>query len=209
MVVKTIEFRGSSLDDLRSFPSSVMREAGYELDRIQNGLAPDDFKPMPSVGKSVTELRLWDASGTFRVIYLAKFEDTKDPQERHRAGCQAIQRTVEGDHIMKSQRFTSVWDAIEDTPQAVASMKARSSLMMELTRLIETQEITQAEAAELFGVTQPRVSDLMRGKINLFSLDMLINMAATAGMAPVVKLTKPRGLPVKRALRARSGAVPA
>jgi phage-related protein len=74
--MKTIEFRGSSLDDLRSFPSSVMREAGYELDRIQNGLAPDDFKPMPSVGKSVTELRLWDAAGTFRVIYLAKFEGT-------------------------------------------------------------------------------------------------------------------------------------
>ena len=103
---------------------------------------------------------------------------------------------------MKSQRFTSVWDAIEDTPQAVASMKARSSLMMELTRLIETQEITQAEAAELFGVTQPRVSDLMRGKINLFSLDTLINMAATAGMAPVVKLSKPKGSPVKRVVRA-------
>jgi phage-related protein len=73
--MKAIEFRGSSLDDLRSFPVPVMREAGYELDRIQNGLPPDDFKPMPSVGKGVAELRLWDEAGTFRVIYVAKFED--------------------------------------------------------------------------------------------------------------------------------------
>ena len=44
--MKTVVFRGSSLDDLRSFPASVMREAGYQIDRIQNGLLPDDFKPM-------------------------------------------------------------------------------------------------------------------------------------------------------------------
>ncbi|MFD0666772.1 helix-turn-helix domain-containing protein [Ramlibacter sp. MAHUQ-53] len=98
---------------------------------------------------------------------------------------------------MKSQKFASVWDAIEDTPQAAASMRARSTLMMELARLIEGRGMTQAEAAQLFGVTQPRVSDLMRGKINLFSLDMLMDMAATAGMAPVVKLSKPKALPVK------------
>lgn len=104
---------------------------------------------------------------------------------------------------MKSQKFDSVWDAIEDTPQAAASMRARSTLMMELSNLIEQRAMTQAEAADLFGVTQPRVSDLMRGKINLFSLDMLMNMAAIAGMAPVVKLSKPKALPAKRASRAK------
>ena len=83
---------------------------------------------------------------------------------------------------MKSEGFASVWDAIEDTPQAAASMKARSTLMMELSSYIKKQGLTQAQAATLLGVTQPRVSDLMRGKINLFSLDMLLNMAATAGM---------------------------
>ena len=62
----------------------------------------------------------------------------------------------------------------------------------------------QAEAAELFGVTQPRISDLTRGKIHLFSLDMLMNMASTAGMSPVVKLSKPKALPVKRTARTRS-----
>jgi predicted XRE-type DNA-binding protein len=104
---------------------------------------------------------------------------------------------------MKSQQFTSIWDAIEDTPQAAASMKARSTLLMALANVIQTREMTQAEAAELFGVTQPRISDLMRGKINLFSLDMLMNMAATAGMSPVVKLSKPKLLPVKRAAKTR------
>jgi len=74
--MKDIAFCGSSLDDLRSFPLPVMREAGYQLDRVQSGLTPADFKPMPSIGKAVTELRLWDEAGTFRVIYVAKFEDT-------------------------------------------------------------------------------------------------------------------------------------
>ena len=95
---------------------------------------------------------------------------------------------------MKTQKFTSIWNAIEDTPQEAASMKARSTLLMELAQLIDARGLTQAQAAKLFGVTQPRISDLARGKINLFSLDMLINMASTAGMAPVVKLSKPKPL---------------
>ncbi len=93
---------------------------------------------------------------------------------------------------MKSKRFASVWDALEDTPQAAASMKARSTLMMELSSYIERHGLTQTQAADLLGVTQPCISDLMRGKINLFSLDMLLNMAASAGMSPVLKLSKPR-----------------
>jgi phage-related protein len=73
--MKFVQFRGSSLDELRAFPVSVMREAGYQLDRVQQGLMPDDFKPMPSVGSAVSEIRLWDEAGTFRVIYVAKFEN--------------------------------------------------------------------------------------------------------------------------------------
>ena len=102
---------------------------------------------------------------------------------------------------MKSQTFTSVWDAIEDTPQAAASMKARSTLLMELSNVILKRGMTQAEAAEFFGVTQPRISDLMRGKIDLFSLDTLMNMASTAGMSPVVKLSKPKALPARRNIK--------
>jgi len=93
------------------------------------------------------------------------------------------------------QRFASVWDAIEDKPQEAASMKARSTLMMELSAVIQLRAVTQSEAAALFGVTQPRVSDLTRGKVNLFSLDTLIDMAATAGMSPMVKVSKPKARP--------------
>jgi predicted XRE-type DNA-binding protein len=64
--------------------------------------------------------------------------------------------------------------------------------------------MTQSDAAALFGVTQPRVSDLMRGKINLFSLDTLIDMAATAGMSPTVKLTKPKASKTSRPKRGAS-----
>jgi len=52
-----------------------MREAGYQIDRLQNGLLPDDFKLMTSVGSAVAEIRIWDEAGTFRVIYVAKFEN--------------------------------------------------------------------------------------------------------------------------------------
>ena len=83
---------------------------------------------------------------------------------------------------MSKQRFTSVWDAIEDTPEEAENMKLRSVLMTALKQHIARSEMTQAQAAQLFGVTQPRVSDLMRGKINLFALDALVNMAAAAGL---------------------------
>lgn len=99
--------------------------------------------------------------------------------------------------MSKEQRFASVWDAIEDTPQQAASMRARSALMMELESIIKGRGMTQAEAAALFGVTQPRVSDLMRGKINLFSLDCLIDMATVAGLEPQVTIKKPK-VPRKR-----------
>jgi predicted XRE-type DNA-binding protein len=105
--------------------------------------------------------------------------------------------------MRKSKRFASVWDAIENTPQAAASMKARSALMMELSSYIESRGLTQAQAANLLGVTQPRVSDLIRGKIALFSLDTLLNMASAAGMSPVLKLSKPKAVPVKSSSKHR------
>lgn len=81
---------------------------------------------------------------------------------------------------------------IEDTSQQAASMRVRSELMMALQQWLKSEGLTQAAAAGLFGVTQPRVSDLMRGRINLFSLDTLIDMAATAGLAPSVTIRKPK-----------------
>ena len=78
--------------------------------------------------------------------------------------------------------FNSVWDAIEDTPAQAENMKLRSSLMIVLKEHISQAGMTQKEAAKFFGVTQPRISDLMRGHIDLFALDSLVNMVATAGL---------------------------
>jgi predicted XRE-type DNA-binding protein len=83
---------------------------------------------------------------------------------------------------MSNKQFASVWDALEDTNEEAENMKLRSGLMMALKKHVTRAGLSQAQAAELFGVTQPRVSDLVRGKINLFGLDALVNMAAAAGL---------------------------
>ena len=83
---------------------------------------------------------------------------------------------------MSSEKFASVWDAIEDTPEEAENMKLRSGLMMRLKEHLDRAGLTQSQAAKLFGVTQPRISDLTRGKINVFSLDALVNMAVAAGL---------------------------
>ncbi len=84
---------------------------------------------------------------------------------------------------MSNERFAEVWDAIEDTPEEAENMKLRSTLMRALKdHIFSRTGLSQSQAAKLFGVTQPRISDLMRGKINLFGLDALVNMAAAAGL---------------------------
>ena len=83
---------------------------------------------------------------------------------------------------MSNERFASVWDAIEDTPEEAENMKLRSILLTALKNHLTRSKMSQAQAAKLFGVTQPRVSDLMRGKINPFGLDALVNMATAAGL---------------------------
>lgn len=72
---KPVEFRGSALDDLRAFPDSARREAGYQLDQVQRGREPDDWKPLKTIGPGVQEIRIRDEAGAFRVIYIARFAD--------------------------------------------------------------------------------------------------------------------------------------
>ena len=73
---KPIEFRGSALEDLRAFPDSARREAGFQLDQVQHGGDPDHWKPMTIIGQGVREIRIRDEAGAFRVLYVAKFADT-------------------------------------------------------------------------------------------------------------------------------------
>jgi len=70
--MKKIQFLGDSLKCLRDFPEDAKQDAGYQLDKVQRGEPPDDFKPMHSIGKGVEEIRVWDESGTYRVIYTAR-----------------------------------------------------------------------------------------------------------------------------------------
>ena len=74
--MKSIRFLGDSLKRLREFPEGARQDAGYQLDKVQLGEQPDDFKPMPSIGQGVEEIRIWDEAGTFRVIYTARINDT-------------------------------------------------------------------------------------------------------------------------------------
>jgi predicted XRE-type DNA-binding protein len=91
---------------------------------------------------------------------------------------------------MTKNRYASVWDAIETTPTQAENLKLRSSLMLALKRHIEREGLSQTEAAMAFGVSQPRISNLMRGKIELFGLDMLVNMLTAAGMQVTLKVKK-------------------
>ena len=86
------------------------------------------------------------------------------------------------------QTFASVWDAIADTPAEAANLKLRSELMDQIAAIVAAQGWTQNEAAARCGVTQPRMNDLLRGRISRFSLDALVNIAAALGVRIEVRL---------------------
>lgn len=74
--MRSIRFLGDSLKRLREFPEDARQDAGYQLDKAQRGQQPDDFKPMPSIGQGVEEIRIWDEAGMFRLIYTARIGNT-------------------------------------------------------------------------------------------------------------------------------------
>jgi predicted XRE-type DNA-binding protein len=86
------------------------------------------------------------------------------------------------------ETFKSVWDAIADTPEEAANLRLRSELMDKIAAILEGSGWTQAEAAARCGVTQPRINDLLRGRIARFSLDALVNIAAALGRRVTVQL---------------------
>ncbi|MEO5660116.1 MAG: XRE family transcriptional regulator [Polaromonas sp.] len=88
----------------------------------------------------------------------------------------------------KTGRYASVWHAIADTPQEAENLRVRSELMDKITALIAQNNWKQAEAASRCGVTQPRINDLLRGRISRFLLDALVNIAAALGRRVHVEL---------------------
>lgn len=91
-------------------------------------------------------------------------------------------------HPIKSQSFSSVWDALADTPEEAANLRARADLMRSLTEVIAARGWTQKQAAARCHLTQPRINDLLRGRISRFSLDALVNIASSLGLRIHVEL---------------------
>jgi predicted XRE-type DNA-binding protein len=89
---------------------------------------------------------------------------------------------------LKGKRFANVWDAIAETPEEAANLTLRSELMDEIEEIIKTNGWTQKEAAKRCGVTQPRINDLLRGRIARFSIDALVNIASALGRKVTVRL---------------------
>ena len=81
----------------------------------------------------------------------------------------------------KSRTYASVWDALADTPEQAANLRARAELMRKIATIVKKNRWTQAEAAKRCGITQPRINDLLRGRVSRFSLDALVNIATSLG----------------------------
>jgi predicted XRE-type DNA-binding protein len=88
----------------------------------------------------------------------------------------------------RDKTYASVWDALADTPEQAANLQARADLMRQIAELIQAEGWKQVEAAERCGVTQPRVNDLLRGRVSRFSLDALVNIATALGRRVSVEL---------------------
>jgi phage-related protein len=92
--MKPVHFVGSSRDDLRGLPESAKETAGHQLLKVQQGKEPDDWKPMSTVGAGVQEIRVWDENGTYRMLYLAKFEEVVTSCISSRNGLRRLQKAI-------------------------------------------------------------------------------------------------------------------
>jgi predicted XRE-type DNA-binding protein len=84
--------------------------------------------------------------------------------------------------MSKVRTFATVWDAIANTPEEAVALRLRADVMIAITGRVRSWEVTQREAAKRLGITQPRLNDLLKGRISKFSLDALVQLAARAGL---------------------------
>jgi len=89
---------------------------------------------------------------------------------------------------MANERYTNVWDALVDTPEEAENLRVRSQLLRAITHAVKGWELSQTEAAKRLGVTQPRLNDLLKGKIDKFSLDALVNLLSGADLTIEVEV---------------------
>lgn len=158
--MKALRFVGSSLDDLRKFPAEARRQAGFDLFAIQRGLEVSDWKPMPIVGPGVREIRI-HVLGEWRVIYM-------------------------DDPIFDSSGNVFLDLGFEPGEAAILHMRAR--LMTDLREYIQSSEMTHKQLSQKLAIPESRVSDLIAGKWEKFSLETLITLEARAGRQVLLEL---------------------
>jgi phage-related protein len=103
--MKPLHFVSSSREDLRELPENARETAGHQLFKVQQGKEPDDWKPMPAVGVGVQEIRVWDESGTYRMLYVAKFEEAVYLLHVFE---KRSQKTAKGDIQLAKSRYTDL-----------------------------------------------------------------------------------------------------
>jgi predicted XRE-type DNA-binding protein len=201
--MKPIRFLGTARRDLAAFPELARRQAGYELFMVQVGREPADFKPLPTVGSGAYEIRIRDARCVPRRVRgqvrgnglcLARFseEDPKDVPGRYQVGSAALQ--VNRRAVMKKKqsrqvkRANNVFLDLGFPPHEAAVMLLRCELAEALRKWMDREAISQVEAAKRLGVVQPRISEIVRNKVDKLSLDYLVGLCAKAGVSVAVKL---------------------
>lgn len=90
--------------------------------------------------------------------------------------------------MRRTETYSSVWDALAKTPEQAANLRARAELMQKIVTIVKASDRTQADVAKQCGVTQPRMNDLLRGRVSRFSLDALVNIATAIGQRVRVDL---------------------
>ena len=161
---------------------------------MQGGVEPSDWKPVANIGRGVKEIRIY-VLGEWRIIYVAKFEDavyvlhsfqkkTQETSQHDIELARSDSNKLEGNTMKESivKSSGNIFLELGFPPEEAAILQMRSEIMVDLRKIIKTKKLTQTKAAELFGVSQSRVSDLIRGKWEKFSLEMLIALATKAGM---------------------------
>jgi predicted XRE-type DNA-binding protein len=159
--LKPIAFCGDSLNELRAFPEGARQEAGFQLYR-----------------------------GGLRVARISE-EDATNSKARWGLGSLATSGLGAEGKMSTDQVFETVWDAIEPSLAEAAHMKIRADLMIAIQQVVAAWDLTQAEAAKRLAVTQPRLNDLLRGRIGKFSLDALVGLATRAGLDLRIEIRRP------------------
>lgn len=192
--MKDIFWLGSSYDDLLEFPKEARKEVGFNLHRVQVGLEPYDCKSMPSIGSGVKEIRI-HSQNEYRVVYVAKYKEAiyvlhsfvKKTQQTRKSDINlAKERLKEIEHRgndMAIQHITkgSVLNDLGLSRAEASNLKIRAELMKVIEKFIHQRHLKQVDVAHLLGTSQPRVNDLLNGKINKFTIDALVKIAFKLG----------------------------